>query len=1023
MLSLGIRLLAKLRMPQKLLLIAAVFLLPIAFLLVTYVKQLNDQITFSERELLGVEMIEPVRRMTQSMQLHRGLSQQAIAGIEAARAKLPEVRGKVKAAIADADKADATFGAALNTREDWAALKSAWQALETRSDSLAAEESFRLHVETIGKARDFVILVADKSNMTLDPDIETYYLVDAFATKIVRMTESAGVMRAMSLKSIALNTLSAEQRIEIAVLLRVIGSDLAEIDAGLLKVEEANAAAKTALQQPAQMMKTAMADYTKLVSAELLGAAGIVAKSDNMLRVASGAIDAAYALNDISRKEFARLAGERVARLEASRLNSLLLVAGALLIVLYLFLSFRAYLLHAIEALGEGARRVAAGNFVEPVVVDSSDELAGIATEINTTQDTLRERTEADQRLANENLRIKMALDGSSMPVTVSDTENVLIYMNDAATALWTGMAPAMAARKPGFTVAEMKSHSLVDFFDDEALKAVYREQLTAPRTLDVAMCGRMLRVTASPVRNARGEYLGRASQWLDRTAEVAVENEVSEMVGAAAAGDFSQQIDLAGKDGFFLKVSEDINRLVDTSRKGIEEVGAVLSALSRGDLTRSMAGEYDGVFALLRDDANATVLNLKEIVAQIKGASEAINTAAKEIASGNQDLSSRTEEQASSLEETASSMEELTSTVKNNADNAKQANELAGNAQQVAVRGGEVVAQVVQTMNAIHQSSSKIGDIIGVIDGIAFQTNILALNAAVEAARAGEQGRGFAVVATEVRSLAQRSAAAAREIKGLIADSVDKVESGNKQVDQAGRTMAEVVNSIQRVAKIMGDIAEASREQSAGIEQVSLAVSQMDEVTQQNAALVEEAAAAAESLEEQAQSLVQAVSVFVLDTGKGSAMVEAKVKGLDFDGAITAHKSWKRKLLDFVGGKGDALDAAVVERDDKCALGCWIHGDGRALHGDAHYGELKHEHAGFHKSAASVIRTYQAGNASNARSQIAGEFSERSNKVVALLEDMKHGKAAAPVAVARVEPARKMAALPAPSEDEWAEF
>jgi methyl-accepting chemotaxis protein len=212
--------------------------------------------------------------------------------------------------------------------------------------------------------------------------------------------------------------------------------------------------------------------------------------------------------------------------------------------------------------------------------------------------------------------------------------------------------------------------------------------------------------------------------------------------------------------------------------------------------------------------------------------------------------------------------MEQLTSTVKQNADNARQANELAGNAQQVAEKGGAVVSQVVHTMGAIAQSSNKIADIIGVIDGIAFQTNILALNAAVEAARAGEQGRGFAVVATEVRALAQRSAAAAKEIKELIADSVDKVESGNKQVEQAGRTMAQIVSSIKGVAKIMADISGASREQSAGIEQVSLAVSQMDEVTQQNAALVEQAAAAAESLEEQAQALTQSVSVFRLVGG-----------------------------------------------------------------------------------------------------------------------------------------------------------
>jgi methyl-accepting chemotaxis protein len=254
---------------------------------------------------------------------------------------------------------------------------------------------------------------------------------------------------------------------------------------------------------------------------------------------------------------------------------------------------------------------------------------------------------------------------------------------------------------------------------------------------------------------------------------------------------------------------------------------------------------------------------SLSNTVQEIRGSTDTIATASSEIASGNQDLSSRTEQQASSLQETAASMEELTSTVKQNADNARQANQLAASASEVAVRGGSVVSQVVDTMSAINTSSRKIVDIIAVIDGIAFQTNILALNAAVEAARAGEQGRGFAVVASEVRSLAQRSAAAAKEIKGLIDDSVGKVAAGSHQVAEAGQTMEEIVASVKRVTDIMGEIMSASHEQTQGIEQINQAITQMDQVTQQNAALVEEAAAAAASLQEQAGGLVQVVSVF----------------------------------------------------------------------------------------------------------------------------------------------------------------
>jgi methyl-accepting chemotaxis protein len=292
---------------------------------------------------------------------------------------------------------------------------------------------------------------------------------------------------------------------------------------------------------------------------------------------------------------------------------------------------------------------------------------------------------------------------------------------------------------------------------------------------------------------------------------------------------------------------------------------GAIASRIAAGDLTVAVD--------LRQGDSNSMLFAMKTmrdslagIVGQVRSGTDTIASASSQIASGNLDLSSRTEEQASSLEETASSMEELTSTVKQNADNARQANQLASSASEVAERGGAVVSEVVDTMASINESSKKIVDIIGVIDGIAFQTNILALNAAVEAARAGEQGRGFAVVASEVRTLAQRSAAAAKEIKLLIDDSVSKVDAGAKLVAHAGATMDEIVASVRSVTAIMGEITAASQEQTSGIEQINMAVSQMDQVTQQNASLVEEAAAAAESMQDQAAKLAQVVAVFRLD-------------------------------------------------------------------------------------------------------------------------------------------------------------
>ena len=341
--------------------------------------------------------------------------------------------------------------------------------------------------------------------------------------------------------------------------------------------------------------------------------------------------------------------------------------------------------------------------------------------------------------------------------------------------------------------------------------------------------------------------------------------------------------------------------------------VGVLLAWIITRSITRALGGEPNYASSIASeishgnlavevqvtgDDPDSLLANLRtmrdslaKVVATVRSGSESVAAASSQIAQGNQDLSARTESQASALEETAASMEELSSTVKQNADNARQANQLAQSASTVAVQGGEVVSQVVDTMRGISDSSSKIADIINVIDGIAFQTNILALNAAVEAARAGEQGRGFAVVAGEVRTLAGRSAEAAKEIKTLITDSVNRVEQGTTLVDKAGQTMSEVVSSIRRVTDIMGEISAASSEQSAGVSQVGEAVMQMDQATQQNAALVEEMAAAASSLNTQAQDLVQAVAVFQLAQGHGVTRAAQHVSPAPKAPAHVAHK------------------------------------------------------------------------------------------------------------------------------------
>ncbi|WP_082073167.1 methyl-accepting chemotaxis protein [Pseudomonas sp. LFM046] len=498
-------------------------------------------------------------------------------------------------------------------------------------------------------------------------------------------------------------------------------------------------------------------------------------------------------------------------------------------------------------------------------VMTATGERLGAVVEWQDITEQLAAR-ERELLVAGENARIKSALDNCSTNVMIADGERNIIYMNKTVTTMLQNAEADLRKALPSFSVSKLLGGSIDQFHKNPEHQKRLLATFTSTFRTQIEVGGRHFGLVANPVISETGERLGSVVEWADRTVEVQVEREVAGLVGAAAAGDFSKRIDEQGKSGFILNLATGLNTLVDTADKGLKDVSRMLGALAQGDLSQSISADYQGTFGELKDYSNETAQSLSRMLGQIREAADTINTAASEIASGNAELSTRTEQQASSLEETASSMEELTSTVKLNAENARQANSLAVNASEVATEGGNVVQKVVSTMTAINESARKISDIIGVIDGIAFQTNILALNAAVEAARAGEQGRGFAVVAAEVRTLAQRSAAAAKEIKTLISDSVSKVENGNTLVAQAGQTMSDIVVAIKRVTDIMAEIAAASTEQSRGIEEVNGAVNQMDEMTQQNAALVEEAASAAEALQEQAGLMAQSVAVFKLD-------------------------------------------------------------------------------------------------------------------------------------------------------------
>ncbi len=510
--------------------------------------------------------------------------------------------------------------------------------------------------------------------------------------------------------------------------------------------------------------------------------------------------------------------------------------------------------------------RLADEQFRNTIDIDRGDEIGDFNRALYAMQVKLNSDLAYSKQVAGETTRIKQALDNVQSCVMVANNDLEIIYMNNTVSAMFNNAEADIRTQLPNFDSRKLLGSNIDQFHKNPAHQRGLLANLNTTFSSALVIGGRHMNIVANPVRNDEGERIGIVVEWLDRTREVKVEQEIEDIVESVKIGRLDKRLSLADKQGFFAKLSEGINELTDLIERAFKDIGSTMESMAEGDLTNRITTDYQGVYLNCKNDINATIDKLSEIFGQVSESASFINNSSQEIASGNNNLSQRAEQQAANLEQTAASMEELTSTVKNNADNAQQANLVANNARELAEKGGSVVTAAVAAMQEINQSSNKIADIIGVIDEIAFQTNLLALNASVEAARAGEQGRGFSVVATEVRNLAQRSATAARESKELIQTSVQKVRTGTEFVNETGKALSEIVAGVKKVGDIVAGIAAASVEQSAGIGQVNQAVAQMDEITQQNAALAEQASAASVSMSDLSTNMVELLAFFKLD-------------------------------------------------------------------------------------------------------------------------------------------------------------
>lgn len=560
---------------------------------------------------------------------------------------------------------------------------------------------------------------------------------------------------------------------------------------------------------------------------------------------------------------------------------------------------------------------MAEGRHGNPIEINRGDELGDLFRAMKITQTRIAFRVNQSLDSARRSKRIQTALDQVNTNVMIADAGHNIIYTNQSLQKMFREAETEIREHLPAFDTNKLIGTNIDVFHKNPAHQRGMVENMQGRVDSQIKIGDLTFHFIANPVHDTHGMRIGTVVEWADKTHELASEKEISDVVEGAQIGELSKRLTLDGKQGFSRLLAERLNSLLEVNEQVVNDTRRVMAALSRGDLTQRITTDYQGTFLDLKNNINSSISQLTQTISDILQTAQHVSQNSDEIAQGNRDLSTRTESQAASLENTAASMEEITGTVRNNSQNAERANELAVKSREDAEKGGAILSSTISAMEEISNSSSKIADIISVIDEIAFQTNLLALNASVEAAHAGDQGRGFAVVASEVRILAQRSAEAAKEIKELIQDSVSKVEDGSRLVTRSGDTLQDIIQSFSKVTTIISEINAASAEQAAGIEMMNESILKIDQTTHQNTALVKKTAEASHSLGSQAAHLTELVTFFRTD---GQTSHKPPVKSRPSTPSFVERRSEARPWSGSAqnsGSQSGAATAAVADSDD----------------------------------------------------------------------------------------------------------
>ena len=1133
----------KLSITKKLVLMACVALVPLAYLSTVNVLKTQADIKVTRAEQEGLTLISPLMLMMDDMQKHRGLMNGYLSGKTEQGSKIKEIETKLAVDIQNIQESHLSTGLVSHTDPAWVNFSDKWKEVLKQYDGLklnaimvGKDESFAAHTDIINFLIESAVVKADVSGLTLDPVAETYYLMDTAVLKTPVLIETIAQIRGMGVGVLAKNSMTDTERAKLEGLLATVTQTRDRIQHNVSVLSRMN---NPNIDKNINTLSESATAIRHLLNSAILKRPALDYDAQRYFEESSKLVAQSYQNYEGLVIELQAALEQRAFEQNAQLYTALAItVLGLGIVLLIVYLVSRDIIGKSNQASQMMNDLVEGKIQLSELQIEPHDELDQViisASKLNKTITTLVYETKA---LAAETDKGNLSARGNSnkfegeYKVLVDSINNtldgVVLPLNTAAKYvedISQGKIPAKITQEYKGDFNKIKNNL------NQCIDAVQALVADANLLSGAAVQGRLS--TRADASRHNGDFrkivqgvndtldaviipLNMAAQYVSDISKGQIPAKITDhyngdfntikdnlnqcidavnalvadadmLAHAAVEGRLSSRADTHQHNGDFRKVIEGLNGTLDAVVKPLTVTSEYLDDIAKGHIPAPITEHYPGDYSLIINNLNTSIDAVNALVADtvalaeaaregritvradlnkhngdfrkiIEGvnntldmivepiiavteAVETITTAANEISSGNADLSARTEQQASSLEQTAASMEELASTVKQNAENAKQANQLALTASGVAVKGGEVVNEVVATMSAINESAKKIEDIISVIDGIAFQTNILALNAAVEAARAGEQGRGFAVVAGEVRNLAQRSASAAKEIKELITDSVNKTTEGTKLVENAGNTMEEVVSSVQRVADIISEISAASTEQTTGIDQVNQAVTSMDETTQQNAALVEEAAAAAESLVDQANELAGVISQFKLEGHHGGqqfknvaqkrpahahvAPAAQPAKKFSLDDADAAHAKWKTRLIDYMNGRHkEPINHADAASDHKCDLGKWIYGEGKKHSHRKEYRDLREAHAHFHESVGEIVECVAARNIDKAKFLLGGDFAKKSKETHAAITSLSRAIGGSGSAPPLVRPNMARVSQRTGTDDgDWEEF